>query len=332
MLIPVQENIKDVIAQIMLNYEDLIKELSETRFCGQCFKGFIRRYEMNIHPPPTEVEEKPPPPYVSFTIIYRASLDVPSSSQPLEMRRIDIDEESYFNGDDDDDDEGVAPGPHPAPTPTLPLIPPPLSRFQTPARRKRQHSPSIPLRTGLAGITQRVAPAPTTPIHLPRTPPISALVEYGDEDEQTSDPEESFVSSKPSSGAGTVSTPPPPPLPPPPSPPPPPPPPTTTPLSTPPTTTTATTTAGTGPGVGGGFVPLRAEKRRRAEEEEDEMGLERLIGSKTKRSAKTGATGAGEEGPKRIRLRFGAASLAAASSTLPTAARPESGAKDGDTG
>jgi protein phosphatase 4 regulatory subunit 3 len=336
MLISVQENIKDVIAQIMLSYEDLIKELSETRFCGQCFKGFFRRYEMNIHPPPTEVEEKPPPPYVSFTIIYRASLDVSPSSQPLEMRRVDIDEESYFNGDDEDEDEGVAPGPHPATTPSLPLIPPPLSRFQTAARRKRQHSPSIPLRTGLAGVTQRVAPAPTTPIHLPRTPPISALVEYGDDDEQTSDPEdshlESLVSSKPSSGAGTVSTPPPPPLLPPPPSPSPPPPTTTTPLSAPPTTTTATTTAGTGPGVGGGgFVPLRAEKRRRAEEE-DEMGLERLIGSKTKRSAKTGATGAGEEGPKRIRLRFGAASLAAASSTLPTAARSESGAKDGDTG
>jgi protein phosphatase-4 regulatory subunit 3 len=79
-------------------------------------------------------------------------------------------------------------------------------------------------------------------------------------------------------------------------------------------------------------VPLRAEKRRRAEEEEEEMGLERLVGGKSKRPTKTGATGGGEEGPKRIRLRFGAASLAAASSTLPTAARSGSGAKDGDTG
>jgi hypothetical protein len=47
----------------MLNYEDRIKELSETRFGSQCFKGFIRRYEMNIHPPPLEIEEKPPPQY-----------------------------------------------------------------------------------------------------------------------------------------------------------------------------------------------------------------------------------------------------------------------------
>jgi hypothetical protein len=64
MLTAVQENIKDVIGHIMLNYEARIKELSETRFCGQCFKGFIRRYEMNVHPPPLEVEEKPPPQYV----------------------------------------------------------------------------------------------------------------------------------------------------------------------------------------------------------------------------------------------------------------------------
>lgn len=241
------------------------------------------------------------------------------------MRRVDVDEESYFNGDDEEDeDEGVAPGPHPAPLPTLPLISPPLSRYQSAAaRRNRQHTPVIPLRTGLGSATQR-ASTPSAPIHLPRTPPINALVEYGDDDEQSSDPEdvllESLVSPKPPPSAGTFPTP-------------------TNPSTTVPTTTTittaaatTTTTAGTGPGVGsGGFVPLRAEKRRRAEEDEDEMGLERLIGSKTRRSTKTG-TGAGEEAPKRIRLRFGAASLAAASSTLPTAARSESGAKDGDTG
>jgi len=91
-----------------------------------------------------------------------------------------------------------------------------------------------------------------------------------------------------------------------------------------------TTTAGTS---GGGFVPLRAEKRRRAEEDEDEMGLERLVAGKSRRPAKVAAAGTGEEGPKRIRLRFGAAGLAAAAaSTLPTAARSEPGTKDGDTG
>jgi protein phosphatase 4 regulatory subunit 3 len=60
-LTAMQENTKELISHIMVNFEDRIKLLSESRFCGQCFRGFIRRYEMNIHPPPPELEEKPPP-------------------------------------------------------------------------------------------------------------------------------------------------------------------------------------------------------------------------------------------------------------------------------
>jgi len=322
-----RENIKDVIAHIMLNYEDRIKELCESRFCGQSFRGFLRRYEMNIHPLPTEVDEKPPP------------------HQPLEMRRVDIDEESYFNGDDEEDEDDGVPGPHPAspPAPSFPpLISPPLSRFQFAQKRRRARAPGIPLRTGLAAVTQRApAPAPATPIHLPRTPPISALVDYGDDDEQSSDPEdtllESLVSHKalPTSAVSPIAAAPTPTI-------------SSTTTNTLPSssvisntvatanTSSTITSAGnataTGVGSGGGFVPLRAEKRRRADEDEDEMGLERLVSGKPKRPIKTGPTGTAEEGPKRIRLRFGPASLAAVSSTLPTAARSESGAKDGDTG
>ena len=255
------------------------------------------------------------------------------SSQPLEIRRVDIDEESYFNGDDEEDEGDSVPGPHPpAPTPAFPaLTSPPLSRFQFAQKRRRARTPGIPLRTGLASVTQRAsAPPPATPIHLPRTPPISALVDYGDDDEQSSDPEdallESLVSPKApptsavSSAAAAATT-------------------TTTTISsstttnTPPSSSISNTAiaantsppgAGTGTGGSSGFVPLRAEKRRRAEEDEDEMGLERLVSGKPKRPIRTGPTGTAEEGPKRIRLRFGPASLAAA--------RSESGAKDGDTG
>jgi protein phosphatase 4 regulatory subunit 3 len=60
-LIAVQENMKELISHIMIYYEDRIKQLSDSRFCGQCFRGFVRRYEMNIHPPPPELEERPPP-------------------------------------------------------------------------------------------------------------------------------------------------------------------------------------------------------------------------------------------------------------------------------
>ena len=252
------------------------------------------------------------------------------------MRRIDLAEESYFNADDEeDDDDSDAPGPHPAPTsPTLPALhSPPLSRFQFAQKRRRQRTPGIPLRTGLGGSTQRV-PAPATPIHLPRTPPINALVDYRDDDEPSSDPEDALLESlvaannKPTSSAAataaaaaaaatttvtTTAAPAP----------------ASAPTPTPvPTTATATATSE------GGFVPLRAEKRRRAEEDEDEMGLERLVAGKSRRPAKVAAAaGTGEEGPKRIRLRFGAASLAAAAaSTLPTAARSEPDTKDGDTG
>ena len=321
----IQENMKDVIAHVITSYEDRIKQLSESRYCGQCFRGFIRRHEMNIHPPP-EVEEKPLPRFASV-FISGTYLTKRFSSQPSEMRRIDLAEESYFNTDDEEDeDDSDAPGPHPAPTsPTLPTLhSPPLSRFQFAQKRRRQRTPGIPLRTGLGSGTQRV-PAPATPIHLPRTPPINALVDYRDDDEPSSDPEDALLESLVAANKPTTSS-------------------TTT---TPAVATTATTSTATSIPTpvpvpvptaaattsGGGFVPLRAEKRRRAEEDEDEMGLERLVAGKSRRPAKVATAGAGEEGPKRIRLRFGAAGLAAAAApTLPTAARSEPGTKDADTG
>ncbi|KAI0268330.1 component of IIS longevity pathway SMK-1-domain-containing protein [Gloeopeniophorella convolvens] len=289
-----RENMKDVIAHVMTNYDARAKQLAESRFCGPCFKNFIRRYEMNIHPPP-EAEEKPPPlRHVSPLSSPIASPDTPPS-QPSELRRIDLDEESYFNADDDEDDEDDSPAP--GPQPALPmLLSPPLARLQFSQKRRRQRASGIPLRTGLvtAGAQpqqpqqQPRTPSPAAPIHLPRTPPIGALVDYADDDEAASDPEDALLESlvAPKSGAG----------------------------------------------AGGGFVPLRPEKRRRGEEDEDEMGLERLV-SKSKRPAKAGGGGGGgEEGPKRIRLRFGAAGLAAATSAPPAAARSEPGAKDADTG
>lgn len=325
----IQENMKDIIAHVMTSYEDQVKQLSGSRYCGQCFRGFIRRHEMNIHPPP-EVEEKPLPRFATV-FISGSYLTKRFSSQPSEMRRIDLAEESYFNTDDEEDeDDSDAPGPHPAPTsPTLPqLHSPPLSRFQFAQKRRRQRTPGIPLRTGLGSGTQRV-PTPATPIHLPRTPPINALVDYRDDDEPSSDPEDALLESlvaanKPTSSTASAAA-------------------SAAATAATATTSTATSTpapvpvpvpiAATGT-CGGGFVPLRAEKRRRADEDEDEMGLERLVAGKSRRPAKVAAAaGTGEEGPKRIRLRFGAAGLAAAAApTLPTAARSEPGTKDADTG
>jgi hypothetical protein len=54
----VQENLKDVIAHIVVGQEAAIKKLTESQFAGPCFKGLITRHEINTHP---EKEEKPPP-------------------------------------------------------------------------------------------------------------------------------------------------------------------------------------------------------------------------------------------------------------------------------
>ena len=191
------------------------------------------------------------------------------------MRHIDIDEESYFNSDnEEDEDEGVAPSPHPGPLSTLPIISPPLSRFQPSTRHNRQHVPSIPLCSGLGSIMQRTA-APSMPIYLPQTLPINALVKYGDYDEQSSDPEDVLLES--------LVLPKPPPL-----------------LLLPPPPPSLLVLA---LGVSSSrFVLLHAGKRRCTEDNKDETGLKQLIGSKMKCSTKTGTTGAGEETPKCIRL------------------------------
>ncbi|KAI0309050.1 component of IIS longevity pathway SMK-1-domain-containing protein, partial [Amylostereum chailletii] len=56
-----RENVKEAIAHVMTTQEALVKQLSETRYSGQCFTALIRRWEMNTAPQPLEEEEKPPP-------------------------------------------------------------------------------------------------------------------------------------------------------------------------------------------------------------------------------------------------------------------------------
>jgi len=54
------------------------------------------------------------------------------------MCHVNIDEESYFNGNDEDEDEGITPSPHLAPNTLLPtLISPPLFQFQSLPMRKQ---------------------------------------------------------------------------------------------------------------------------------------------------------------------------------------------------
>ncbi|THH13287.1 hypothetical protein EW146_g6920, partial [Bondarzewia mesenterica] len=126
-----QENMKDVIADIMTRQEAQVKQLAEGHYTGSCFRGFIRRWEMNTAPAPLEEEQKPQPPV------------------PLEIRRLEAEEESYFNADDDDDDNAP-------PLLTAPL----LSRQFAGQKRKRQ--------TRLPGMPMR--PLRPSSILLPRPP------------------------------------------------------------------------------------------------------------------------------------------------------------------
>ncbi|KAI0050231.1 DUF625-domain-containing protein [Auriscalpium vulgare] len=274
-----RENVKELIAHVMTRHEPQVRRLADARLTGECFSGIIRRHDQNIHPQPLAEDEKPVP------------------SQPLELRRLELEEESYFNTDDDDDDDAP------------PLVStPPLSRFQFGQKRKRQRMPGLPVR-----------PVRPPAIHLPRTPPIGSLVDYGGEDDDE------------------------------PGPPPPPP------ADTPPTPPAGRRLGGPGEYFGAGagaddededdralealvakpaaaFAPLRPEKRRR-DDDDDEMTLERLV-TKAKRPSIGGGAGAaklGDDGPKKIKLKFGAAGMAvAAAAAAPP--RSEPGTKDADTG
>ncbi|KAA1473470.1 DUF625-domain-containing protein [Dentipellis sp. KUC8613] len=317
-----KENLKEPMNHIMTTYEPEIRQLAQTKYTGPTMSAFITRWEINITPAPAE-EEKP--------VI----------QQPLEVRRLEAEEESYFNTDDDDDDDL-------GPLPPVSTPPPPLaSRFQYAQKRKRRVPVPVP----------RAPPS----IHLPRTPPIGSLVDYGEEEEDLGTVAlESIAAPNTNTNNNTSSA---------------------------PTAAPTGTGTGTGPmpttprpphrqiggakrarsedadadenesgvdlGLGGGGgegPPARPEKRRR-EDDEDEM-LERLVTSKVKRPALAregsglirvakmvgGAEGGGgggggaqqQQGPKKIKLKFGAAGMAVAAAPAPT--KSEAGAKDGDTG
>jgi len=86
-----------------------------------------------------------------------------------------------------------------------------------------------------------------------------------------------------------------------------------------------------------GMAPVRLNEKRRRDDDDD--GLERLSRAKkpdlgfekdeAKTSGRTGSTKIGDDPPKKIKLKFGAASLTMASSPVPS---EPGAAKDGDTG
>ncbi|KAF5393184.1 hypothetical protein D9757_001190 [Collybiopsis confluens] len=155
-----RENMKDPIDFCMTKHEAEIKALAETPLGSQRFQLFISRWDMNNEPPPPPEESKPD-----------KSLD--TRGWPPGSRTLEAEEESYFNGDEDEDD----------------FIP---SIAHSWSRGNGTSSP-IPTSNGLKR-KRRMAVAGALPTRGPRnhppTPPrsplLSSLVDYHDDEEAVS--------------------------------------------------------------------------------------------------------------------------------------------------
>ncbi|PPQ70709.1 hypothetical protein CVT26_014633 [Gymnopilus dilepis] len=148
-----RDNIKELIRFCMTQHEPEIQKLAQSPLGGQRFQQFIRRWEMNIAPPPEESSSQ-------------------NAADDRDWRHTgrgqDLAEESYFQGDDDDD-----------------LLPPVGSQAQMP----RSISPISPLIANNTGMKRKRRPGLTaTPKgYRPplKSPVLNSLVDYGEEDEET---------------------------------------------------------------------------------------------------------------------------------------------------
>lgn len=153
----------------MTKHEDLVKSLADSHLGGPRFKAFIRRWEINIEPPPKEEEKVEQ--YVRFcsqpgypTLISRSRRVRPNGIGIRKWgqgRLMEAEEEDYFNTDDDEDE-------------ILPVLT--ASVFQKAAqgslKRKRPRGSSTPIR-------QLRSPFALAP----RGPPLGSLVDYDDGDD-----------------------------------------------------------------------------------------------------------------------------------------------------
>ncbi|PPQ68299.1 hypothetical protein CVT25_001387 [Psilocybe cyanescens] len=184
-----RENMKDLIKFCMMHHEPEIQKLSRSPLGGQRFELFIRRHEMNVAPPP-EVSSPPD----------KSGLDRGWSGPG---RAPDTAEEDYFNADDDDDEEYFSTSGGFGPTSyqqrqwassaagNVPLAVSPLPPNNTGMKRKR--------RPGLTSAPKGYRP----PL---KTPQLSALVDYDEDDEDTNSSD--AVDALPeASGSGSVSPP-----------------------------------------------------------------------------------------------------------------------------
>ncbi|THH31907.1 hypothetical protein EUX98_g2284 [Antrodiella citrinella] len=169
-----RENIKELIAHCMTKHGDKIRLLAASPLGGPRFHAFIRRYEMNIEPPPKEEEKV---------------ADKPAANGARRWG-MEVEEEDYFNAEDDDDEI----------VPVLTFSPGfPRGAGSLPLKRKRPRSSSLtqqqqqqrPSKSSLMG---------AVPSTRTTTPPLGGLVDYGDDDDVGSaSPVESTRPSSPKS-------------------------------------------------------------------------------------------------------------------------------------
>ncbi|KAI0717949.1 component of IIS longevity pathway SMK-1-domain-containing protein [Fomitopsis betulina] len=142
-----KENMKEAINHCMTVYGGKVRALAENPLLGPRFQNFIRRWEMNNASPPPEEEKK-------------AESPISNGARRWGQGRFpEAEEEDYFNADDDEE--------------VLPIIssPPPNPRGNL--KRKR------------AAMMRRHQP-PHTHTSIPPSQPLSALVAYDDNDDPDS--------------------------------------------------------------------------------------------------------------------------------------------------
>lgn len=114
-----KENMKELINHCMTKHESKIRELSTTPLGGPRFSAFIRRWEMNIEPPPKE-EDKVEKPIAG------------GARRWGQGRLLEAEEEDWFNADDDEEEPFTA------------TLFPSNGKQQNALKRKRPRGASIP--------------------------------------------------------------------------------------------------------------------------------------------------------------------------------------------
>ena len=88
----------------MTKHGDQIRSLAESPLVGSRFKDFIARWEMNIEPPPVEKIEKCVACFLAYHSILTSRPRPATPQRWGHSRLLDTTEEDYFNADDDDDE------------------------------------------------------------------------------------------------------------------------------------------------------------------------------------------------------------------------------------